>query len=321
MTRTPAPGADNRETRIRKTLLTGFIIVLFLLGAWRVWALSHTRRAAYPEYSFRATRGLLACVEEGARLLADQGEKAFAAFDTQPFRNDKFYLYVYRSEDGRCLYHGGSPDLVGRQGIDFIDLHGKQVHSLVLGEFSNPDNPHCWVHYLWTPPGEILPLWKSSCHKQVVMPDGTGCYVGGGVSETLYETEFARIAVNSAVRLLAEQGGPALTTLTAPEKNFTFLDAGVFVLDERGVSIIDPAFKRYKSRDMTQYRDASDRFPFRLLLDKLADSPVALAPLYAAMPQSMNLRKKIIYARKTRMGDTPVIVGMAMNAPENIWQR
>lgn len=312
---------SNKEMAVRRALLTGLIILLTILAVYRVHELIQSAGFANPEYNFRATRRLLTGVEKGARLLERQGEKAFAIFNSRDFRNRDFYLYVYRASDSHCLYHGGSPELVAKTGTNFYDVQGKNIHGLIKSELSNRDNPYCWIHYLWTRPQQILAQWKSSCHRRVTMPDKTICYIGGGVNNTVYETQFARIAVNSAASLLAQKGEPALAMIVAPENNYNFLDTSVFVLNEEGVSIIDPVFKRFRNRDMKQYRDASGRYPFQLLFKKMKQADSAIAPLYTVMPQSMNLRKKMIYAKKTLMDGKLVVVGMAMNTPENIWQQ
>ena len=303
------------------TLLLGFVGVLILAGGVRLATLWDSSEQSYPEYNYRATRRVIHAVERASQLLEEEGVEAFEAFEGSDFKNDDFYIYVYRYEDSGCLYHGGNPDLVGQAGARFHDLQGRSVHESVLEQLQNPNNPHGWVHYNWNRPGEILAEWKSSCNRDVTLPDGTRLYVGGGLNWPVPEVEFARIAVESAADLL-ESGAPgALDILRSASGPFNFMESEVFVLEEDGMSILDPAFRGLESRNVLDYRDASGRYPFRLLFQKLQTRENAWVPLYGRVPQSMNLKEKYVYARRTSMDGRPVVVGMAMNKPTQLWQK
>jgi hypothetical protein len=303
------------------TLLVSLVGVLILAGGVRLGTRWEHSDHSYPEYNYRATRQVLHAVEEASQLLEEQGTAAFEAFDGTAFKNDDFYIYVYRLEDSECLYHGGNPAIVGQAGASFSDLQGRNLHESVLQQIRNPNNPHGWVHYNWTSPGEILAEWKSSCNREAVLPDGTRLYVGGGLNWPVPEVEFARIAVKSAVDLLQREGSRGLDALRNPSGPFNFMESEVFVLGENGISILDPALRGLGSRNILEYRDASGRYPFQLLFRKLETGEAAWAPLYGRVTQSMNLQEKYLYAQKTTMDGQGVIVGMAMNKPTQIWQK
>jgi len=219
------------------------------------------------------------------------------------------------------VYHGNNPDWVGRRLDTFTDELGKNVHELINAQLENPRNPHGWVHYHWHRPHGLFLEWKSSCNRPVTLPDGTACYVGCGLHGLGTELEFARIAVTEAEYLLTTRGEQALAELLSPASVFFFYGTAVFVLRSDGTSIIDPVLKTRQERDLGSYQDAVGRYPFRFLLRRLAESSEAQVILYQHSPTSMNVQKKMLYARTCRMGDERVIVGTVIDAPRSVWQR
>ena len=298
-----------------------FVVVMLTAAGWRLAVLWDSAGPAYSQYRFRATRDLVEAVDRAADLLQREGPAAFEALNGPGFRNEDFYLYVYRTDDGTCLYHGASPEMVGRDISDFRDMHGRPVHELIAGEIANPRNPHGWVHFQWHRPGEVLGEWKNSCNRAITLPDGRACYVGGGLNRPLPEEEFAHVAVAGAAALLEADGRAALEGLTSAESPYNVMDTSILVLNEDGTTIIDPAFGTLQTRNVLDYRDASGRFPFRLLFQRLEGHDDAWAPLYGRTPGSMHLQEKYLYARRCTMDGRAVVVGMVMDRPGKVWQR
>ena len=301
--------------------LLGFVVVMLTAAIWRLAVLWDSAGTAYPQYRFRATRKLVEAVDRATDLLARKGPAAFDTLNGPAFRNEDFYLYVYRVDDATCLYHGSSPEMVGQNTHDFHDMHGRPVHELIIGELASRENPHGWVHFQWHRPGEVLGEWKSACHRAVTLPDGTACYVGGGINRPLSEEEFAHVAVAGAAALIEAKGKAALGGLMSAESPYSVMDSRIFILNDDGTTIIDPAFGTLQSRNVLEYRDASGRYPFQLLFQRLAGQQEAEAPLYARTPGSMHLHEKYLYAQRSTMDGRPVVVGMVMNRPGKVWQR
>ena len=153
------------------------------------------------------------------------------------------------------------------------------------------------------------------------MPDGTRCFVGGGHYGIGAELEFARIAVTDADHLLKTRGEKTLPELLSPAGPYFFHGTAVFLLQENGQSIIDPILKKCYARDLLKFKDAVGHYSFKHLLQRLKAENEAQIVLYANAPMSMNMRKKIIYARRSMMEKNPVIVGTVIDAPRSVWQR
>ncbi|MBE9547091.1 MAG: cache domain-containing protein [Proteobacteria bacterium] len=111
-----------------------------------------THDELYRQYTFRVTRELVKTVTEAKTLLEEKGDKAFPLLDRMKSDQLGLYLYVYRSSDGLCLYHGENRALVGTRLDRFTDQLGKPLHKLISREIKNPFNRHGWVHYYWNRP-------------------------------------------------------------------------------------------------------------------------------------------------------------------------
>lgn len=296
------------------------LVFLFFVSGRLVY-LAKTHGELYRQYTFRVTRELVRTVIEAKALLENKGDKAYAMLDQMKSQNLSLYLYVYRLSDGMCLYHGENPAQVGTRLDTFTDQLGKPLHKLISREIKNPLNRHGWVHFYWNRPHGLFLEWKSASNLAVTLPDGTKCYVGGGYYGIGAELEFARIAVTNADHLVKTRGEEALTELVDPAGPYFFHNTAVFMLRDNGLSIIDPVLKKRYERDMLQFKDAVGHYPFQHLLRRLETENEAQIVLYAHSSLSMNNQKKIIYARRCTMGETPVIVGTVIDAPRSAWRR
>lgn len=314
-------GQPGRLKNARRFVLPILALVFLIFVAGRLVQLMKTHDELYRQYTFRVTRKLVKTVTEAKTLLEEKGDKAFPLLNKIKSDQMGLYLYVYRSSDGMCLYHGENPALVGTRLDKFTDQLGKPLHKLISHEIKNPLNRHGWVHFYWNRPHGLFLEWKSSCNLAVTLPDGTKCYVGGGHYGIGAELEFARIAVINAAHLLKTRGKEALTELLTPAGPYFFHDTAVFLLRENGRSIVDPVFKKRYERDLLKFKDAVGHYPFKHLLRRLKTENEAQVVLYAHSPLSMNNQKKILYARQSTMEGKPVIVGTVIDAPHSAWQK
>src|SRR4051812_37799764 len=84
--------------------------------------------APLSQYAYKDTKNLVTLVEDAAKLMERDGDKAFEQFAVQDSRwlNDDYYMFVY-ALDGICLFHPISPELVGKSMISLQDMHGKPI--------------------------------------------------------------------------------------------------------------------------------------------------------------------------------------------------
>ncbi len=314
--------------RARKSTITATVAALILILLAGV-QLSNLRKESRTEdlhrYDYRDTRQLVALTAHAADRVARVGEEAFDDFRENPGKwslDEKSYLYVYEM-DGTNLFHGGYPELEGKNLIGFTDLLGKKSVQLIIDQLVNHHelNPHGWHHYLWVPPGAIDAAWKSSCNFRVTMPDGRQVFVGSGIDAPLQEREFYRVIVDEAVELIEEKGELALPDLSAEEGPFMIHDKGVFLLNWEGSALIDPGLNLLKPRNLFAYTDLTGRKPLQKLQEKLEAGDRAWVITLDRVKAGSKPVKKGIYGRKAVMDGEEVIVGAICPLPRPAWMK
>jgi hypothetical protein len=182
------------------------------------------------QYLYEDTKQLVRLVEDAAALLQRNGTTAFAEYRRQGSRwlNEKYYFFVYDG-NGTCVFHAVSPDLVGKNLLDFRDMHGKPVIRYItdIGRQPEPD-AHGWVFYLWPDKDGLMPKWKSAYVRKVVAPDGNLYLIGSGIYDFKMERVFVQRNVQRAAEMLVKEGKEsafrAFRDLASP---FNFLDTSL----------------------------------------------------------------------------------------------
>lgn len=273
-------------------------------------------------YAYADTRALVSLVDSAAALVEAQGDKAFeelARPDSEWFTG-QIYFFAY-DLDGTCVFHAQSPELVGRNLIDLKDINGKPVIREITQIGQGADTSG-WVFYLWQEGAQLSPEWKSAYVRKVAMPDGKVVVLGSGLYNMKIERLFVERRVDRAVALLQAQGADkAYAAFRDPATPFTFLDTYVFVLDDSGHTIVDPAFPNEAGRDMRQFRDAVGLRPIAELLDKLATDESAWVQYLWRPPGQATLARKLIHARKIAVDGKTLIVGSDYLLATPIWMR
>jgi len=276
-------------------------------------------------YDYRDTRQLVALTGRAAALVGKEGEKSFRVFRANPddwsVHGDS-YLYVY-DLDNVNLFHGGYPQLAGRNLGDFTDLLGKKPGQLIIEQLERYPgiNPHGWSHYLWVAPGALNGVWKASCNFKVTMPDGREVFVGSGIDNPLPEREFYRIIVDEAARLLERKGRAALDDFKSPRGAFTIYNRGVFVIGRDGRAVIDSGMNLFRRRNLFDYSDFTGRHPLAALDRKLQSADSAWVVMLTRENANSTPVKKGIYGRRARMGKEEVMVGAICPLPRPAWMR
>lgn len=269
-------------------------------------------------YSYRKTILVVNIVQKAAEILESKGLDALKKFNNS-LDYPEFYLYVYGVKDAYCYYHGADSTKIGKSISDQIDYLGKPIHHLIVNALQDDDNPDNWIHYNWPRPHDIFPTWKSACHKKVTLKNGVEVYVGAGIYGKISESEFIRISVDNAVELINRKDTAAVEIFKSPQSAFTFFDSFIFIYDTEGKAIIDPTYKDGSNLNLRDFRDASNHKPFDNLVKNLEKEDYAWGQIQYKDPSSMNLRKRIIYARKTKLNNIDVIVGSMIESPKSVW--
>ena len=276
------------------------------------------------EYAYGDTRALVALVERAADLVEAGGEAAFSALaepGSQWF-TDQSYFFAY-TLDGVCLLNAASPGLVGRNLIDLHDMNGKPVirEITAVGSQDGADATG-WVFYLWQEATQFSPAWKSAYVRKVAMPDGRTVVLGSGLYDMKIERVFIEDRIARAAALLASEGtDKAFAAFGDPAGPFIFLDTYVFVLDETGHTLVDPAFPDETGRDLSRFRDAVGAQPIAELMARLEHDDIAWIQYLWRPPGSSAMARKLIHAHKVTVEGKTLIVGTDYVLATPIWMR
>ena len=201
-----------------------------------------------------------AFVKNGASLIKQKGKKAFDSFrqeGTEWFHDDQ-YLFVWDMDGLRYVY---PPDIKGegKNVRNLKDIDGKPIGELFI-EVALSKEERGWVHYRWPKPGELDPSWKSTYVMRVQSPSGKIFLIGSGAYEMPVQRNFIVNVVNSAVKLIEEDGIKAFDTLRSKRSQYIYQDTYVFVIDKNGVELMNAAFPKLEGRNVSGYQDAKGNY-------------------------------------------------------------
>ena len=124
-----------------------------------------------------ATRdAIVGYVNRAAGVVAAQGPRACDTLRTRLWVSGEWYVFVLAA-DGRTLCHPARPEMVGTMAHELVDANGMRFGDAfvrVAGEGGG------WVDYIWTRPGDLSPVSKSSYVRSVTDADGQVYVVGSG---------------------------------------------------------------------------------------------------------------------------------------------
>ena len=309
------------RVQCRPQLLITAVLLLCLLAGCRLFN-QGSQADNLQLYDYRDTKRLVRLLGEAAALLAEQGESGFAEFRRHPERwtYQDAYLYAY-DMGGRCVFHGGMPELEGKELMNVEDAEGRKSLRQAFAAVQDPDNPDGWVHYWWNLPYRLYPVRKSSCHRLVTLPNGNKILLGIGMADLPQERQFVKIIVDGAARQLAAQGAAALDDIKDPLSKYSLPGASIFVVSENGDTLIAPAFRFNVSRNILDYQDDAGHTPLREAISRLGRETATWVVVLARSPQSMSLTKKGLYVRKVVMDGKTVYVGATADLPKPSWMK
>jgi signal transduction histidine kinase len=277
-----------------------------------------------PEYAYQDTRDLIAVVDDAARLVEGRGPDIFPEFAVKGSRwfSGSTYLFVY-DLDGVCVFHAATPDLMGKNLLPLRDMNGKPVIRYItdVGRRPEPDAAE-WVFYLWQEGKQLSPIWKAAYIRKAVGSDGKVYLIGSGLYDIKIERAFVAERVDRAVGLIESAGEEAAFKAFLDRSSpFNFLDTYVFVLDQSGHTIVDPAFPNMDGRDMSTFEDAVGFRPIAEVLKRLATEDDAWVQFLWPRAGEATPSRKLIYARKMVTGGKTIIVGSDFFLATPIWMR
>ncbi|HEX5668561.1 MAG TPA: cache domain-containing protein, partial [Chitinophagaceae bacterium] len=215
-------------------------------------------------YEYSETLEMVQLVEDAAELVHLKGEGAFIDFAVPDsrWRKGEQYIFVLDME-GNMLVHP-DPDLEGKNQLALRDINGKPiVRGLISVATAMPGRPNGWYHYEWPVPGGLLPRWKSTYVKQVQTPAGRKYIVGSGMYNDRMERSFVVDLVMQAVAAVEKDADRAYKLFHDPTGPFIAKDAYIYVIDMKGVEVVNPAFPAVEGKLMIDQKDSSGQLFYR----------------------------------------------------------
>lgn len=220
------------------------------------------------QYQHRETRDLVSLVSDAARIVRTKGEAGFDELRVSGsrWRRGEAYVFVLDPQ-GKMLVHP-DPTMEGKNELALRDVNGKPIVRGLIAAASAPSAKQGgWYHYEWPVPGEILPRWKSTFVLLVQAPSGKSYVVGSGVYNDRMERSFVIDLVRDAASEMQRDAPATFARLRDPTDRFMAKDAYVFVLDSRGVELVDPGFPNLEGRSLLDMKDTRGKQPIREMLD------------------------------------------------------
>jgi signal transduction histidine kinase len=275
-------------------------------------------------YAYSDTRALVSLVEEAAGLVERNGEQAFRQFAVKGSKwlNGDIYFFAYLV-DGTCVFHPITPELVGKNVLDLRDLNGKPIIQSIVDIGKKPGNDASgWVFYLWENQIQLTPMWKSTYVRKLVALNGKTYVIGSGLYDIKVERIFIEERVNRAADVLKTEGKTAaFKQFQDPASPFFFLNSYIFLLNDKGETLVDPAFPTLSGRNLSDFQDAVGFHAIKEVLQKLENTDAAWVQYLWLKPGSPVPSRKLLYARKLKIGDEIFIVGSDFFVATPIWMR
>jgi signal transduction histidine kinase len=262
------------------------------------------------DYEYAETRDLVELVKDAAELLRSKGEEAFTDFRLpgSRWRQEETYIFVLDPE-GKMLVH---PDatMEGKNQLNLKDINGKPIiRGLIAAVTTFTSKPEGWYHYEWPVPGGLLPRWKSSYVRLVMAPSGARFIVGSGMYNDRMERSFVIDQVKDAVGQIEQNGEAAFQLFHDRTGPFIAKDAYIFVIDEFGIDLVNPAFPNLEGRNILDVKDTQGKYLIQEML-KIAQTTGSgwVDYMWPKPGESVSTRKSA-YVRRAQLGEMWVVVG------------
>jgi methyl-accepting chemotaxis protein len=121
--------------------------------------------------------------------------------------------------------------------------------------------------------------------------------------------------------LMAEGKQAAFKEFLSPASRHSFLNTFIWVTDERGRALVDPAFPEKEGRDLTLFQDAIGRPVMKEIIDKLRKTDEVWVQYLWPRPGAIGPSRKLAYVRKVNVGEETFLVGSDFFLATPIWMK
>lgn len=289
--------------RLSSTLAFAVIIVSLVFP---LVVFSQSTDVVYPE-----TKQVLGIVNEASQAVTEKGEAAFAEFRQKGSKwlHDDTYIFVIDTQ-GKVILNPTRPELEGKNQLNLRDAVGKPFIKWFIKKVTDyPGKTQGWSHYVWFRPGQEIPSWKTSFVRYVKAPSGKEYIVGSGLYEMKPEKAFVVDIVDEAAYIVSKQGRGAFPVLRDKTGEFNYLTTYVFVIDAKGIDLVNPAFPQHEGRNVLGLKDSKGKFFIRDMIAMLSDKSSGWITYSWPKPRTTKPSDKETYVKKVRSGNDVFYVG------------
>ncbi|WP_439882644.1 cache domain-containing protein [Pontibacter sp. MBLB2868] len=269
------------------------------------------------DYEQDSTRQLVALVKNAAEMIRNMGEAAFEDFrrpDSYWRQGEKFVFVM--DPQGNMLVHTDI-SLLGKNQLELKDVNGKPViKGLIAAVTADPGKREGWYHFQWPAVAAQAPGWKSSYARLVKAPSGKSYIVGSSMYTDVMEREFVVDMVNSAVAEIGRYGKEAFKAFHDPAGPYLAKDAYLFIVDPKGIELVNGAFPYYEGRNVLNLQDTEGKFLIKEMLRTVANDSSGWVNYMWPKPGESDPARKTTYVRKAKLDDSWVMVGAGVYLPE-----
>ena len=276
-------------------------------SGWKWVTHSHFKGLKYKEAG-----EVVAFVKNAAALIAQQGESCFDDLRKKGgewFQGDR-YLIIWDMQGMRYVYPP-DPQGEGKNVLHLKDVDNKPIGEWIITIASSKEGKG-WIHYRWPKPGQIQPNWKSTYLMRVASPSGKEYIVLSGAYNMQAQKEFVVHAVDAAVLLIEEEGVKAFETLRDKRSQFIFQDTYIFVIEENGTELLNPAFPKLEGRNLYDIRDANGKYLVHEFVDLAKEKGNGWVDYLWPKPGDIEPSHKSTYIRKAVIDGKMVVVGAGL---------
>jgi signal transduction histidine kinase len=256
---------------------------------------------------------LVEFVVSAADLLNERGEDVFGDFKQygSNWFHDDLYLFVW-DMDG---YLVSCPAEIGFEGDNMLgleDSNGKPIGHQFYEAVYN-DNGSGWCHYQWCKPHEKNALWKSTYLVRAVSPK-SGCeyIVGAGLYNMQLDKFVLEGLVKEAVDLIEEKGEDAFFTIQDCRNKFFYNNTYIFVMNEQGVELVNPAFPDYVGKNILNVRDINGLYVVREEIKLAQEEGEGWLQCHWVKLDTQEVAPEHAFIKSAMVGDKMYIVGSAI---------
>ncbi|HQO63651.1 MAG TPA: cache domain-containing protein, partial [Syntrophorhabdus sp.] len=259
----------------------------------------------------REGRQLINLVREAAKLIEQKGESCFSEFKKKggKWLHGDTYVFVIDTK-GFVFVNPSRPELEGKEQISLKDLMGKPfIRSFINETTGYPFKNEGWTHYVWYKPGEEMAMWKTSYVKLVKAPSGKDFIVGSGLYDIRMEKAFVVDVVDEAADLIKKKGKQAFAQIRDPLGDFNYLTTYVFVIDSKGMDLVNPVFPGFEGQNVLDLKDSEGKYFIKDMIRALESTDTVWIEYMWPKPRHAVPTKKSTYVRKVLYGEEVFYVG------------